>query len=208
MDTAARQSIPAILTWLENSLPACMAHKPEIGGKRRNNRQETRRGGNGEEKCGRLRYNTINITVLWVVIKPKSIHKSPDRNKKKHLKVQFLPLFIFLFPPLTHRVTADAGVNVLCMGAGQPGWALQHRFSRPFSLFFHHLYPCICIITPCISAVCIFTSRRVRTTLLCVSAVAISESTCTSQGWGGLCSTPNSPKRDNLPPLSLWTRRL
>lgn len=39
MDTAACQSTPAILTWLENSLPAClpacMAHKPEIGGERR-----------------------------------------------------------------------------------------------------------------------------------------------------------------------------
>lgn len=66
-----------------------MAHKPEIGGERRHNTQRDEEKwckiaeGGGEEKYGRLRYNTINITGLLVLIKAKSIHKTPGINKKQ-----------------------------------------------------------------------------------------------------------------------------
>lgn len=72
MDTPSRQSIPAILTWLENSLPA---HQPEIGGggEIRGRRMRGKYGRNNE--VGAERCSNIDITAFLAVIKLKSINE-------------------------------------------------------------------------------------------------------------------------------------
>lgn len=98
MDTAACQSIPAILTWLQNSLPAWhinlrLEERGEITGRVRRGKKEE---GDGEEKYGRLRYDAINISGLLLVIKADSIYKSPDINQNK--SSSFLCVFFSFCP--------------------------------------------------------------------------------------------------------------
>lgn len=60
-----------------------MAHKPEIGGERREiTGSEMRRKKNRRKENKGESSNTVNITGLLAVIKPKSIQKRPEMDKK------------------------------------------------------------------------------------------------------------------------------